>query len=92
MATQADLDQTVEAVKAVGGRIVASVADMHDFDAVKAAVNTGVEQFGRLDIVCANAGIVGYSRGHEIPAQGWRDVIDTNLTGPGTQPRRRSRT
>jgi hypothetical protein len=29
--------------------------------------------------VCANAGIVGYSRGHEIPAQDSRDVIDMNL-------------
>jgi (+)-trans-carveol dehydrogenase len=81
MASQQDLDQTVEAVKAVGGRIVASAADVRDYEAVKAAVDAGVGHFGRLDIVCANAGIVGYSRGHEIPAKDWRDVIDTNLTG-----------
>jgi NAD(P)-dependent dehydrogenase (short-subunit alcohol dehydrogenase family) len=56
MASQADLDQTVDAVKAVGGRIVASVADVRDYDAVKAAVDAGVGEFGRLDIVCANAG------------------------------------
>jgi NAD(P)-dependent dehydrogenase (short-subunit alcohol dehydrogenase family) len=64
MASQADLDQTVDAVKAVGGRIVASVADVRDYDAVKAAVGASVGEFGRLDIVCANAGIVGYSRSH----------------------------
>ncbi len=80
-ASQADLDQTVDAVQAVGGRIVASVADVRDYDAVKAAVDAGVGEFGRLDIVCANAGIVGYSRGHEIQEKDWTNVIDTNLTG-----------
>jgi SDR family mycofactocin-dependent oxidoreductase len=57
MASRDELDETVELVEGVGGKIVAGVADVRDFHQVKAAVDTGVARFGRLDIVCANAGI-----------------------------------
>jgi SDR family mycofactocin-dependent oxidoreductase len=57
MASRDELDETVELVEGVGGKIVASVADVRDFHQIKAAVDAGVAHFGRLDIVCANAGI-----------------------------------
>lgn len=57
MASRDELDETVELVEGKGGKIVASVADVRDFHQVKAAVDAGVAHFGRLDIVCANAGI-----------------------------------
>ena len=44
-------------VEALDRRIVATQADVRDFDALKAAVDDGVAQLGRLDIVVANAGI-----------------------------------
>ena len=62
MASQADLDQTVEAVKAVGGRIVASVADVRDYEAVKAAVDAGVGHFGRLSTSCALTPVLSATR------------------------------
>ena len=57
MASRGELDDTVELVEGAGGKIVASVADVRDFHQVKAALDAGVAHFGRLDIVCANAGI-----------------------------------
>jgi SDR family mycofactocin-dependent oxidoreductase len=54
----ADLAETVKEVEALDRRIVAVQADVRDFDALKAAVDDGVGQLGRLDIVVANAGIV----------------------------------
>ncbi|SPM35175.1 NAD(P)-dependent dehydrogenase, short-chain alcohol dehydrogenase family [Mycobacterium rhizamassiliense] len=57
MASRDELDETVELVEREGAKIVASVADVRDFHQVKAAVDAGVAHFGRLDIVCANAGI-----------------------------------
>jgi NAD(P)-dependent dehydrogenase (short-subunit alcohol dehydrogenase family) len=57
MPSRDELDETVALVEAKGGKMVASVADVRDFHALKAALDTGVEQFGRLDIVLANAGI-----------------------------------
>ena len=52
-----DLAETVKAVEALDRRIVATQADVRDAAALKAAVDDGVAQLGRLDIVCANAGI-----------------------------------
>ncbi|MDV7088940.1 mycofactocin-coupled SDR family oxidoreductase [Rhodococcus opacus] len=81
-ATEVDLEQTVKAVEALDRRIVATKADVRDFDALKAAVDNGVDQLGRLDIVVANAGIQSNPhRGEEISEEGWTDMIDVNLSG-----------
>jgi len=81
MATPQDLDQTVKEVEALDRRIVATQADVRDYDALKQALDEGVAQLGRLDIVSANAGIVSYGRAEELAEQTWQDVIDTDLTG-----------
>jgi SDR family mycofactocin-dependent oxidoreductase len=81
MATEADLAETVKAVEALDRRIVASQADVRDFAALKAAVDGGVAQLGRLDIVCANAGICTVQAWDEVTLAVWQDTLDTNLTG-----------
>jgi len=81
MATPEDLAQTVKEVEAAGRRIVAAVADVRDYEALKEALDDGVAQLGRLDIVSANAGITSYGTLAELPEQTWQDVIDVNLTG-----------
>lgn len=81
MATPEDLTETVRQVEATGRRIVATQADVRDYDALKAALDTGVNELGRLDIVSANAGIGGFGRAHELPERDWKDMIDINLTG-----------
>src|SRR5690606_27126103 len=80
--TEADLAETARQVEALDRRIVTHKADIRDFDALKAAVDDGVAQLGRLDIVSANAGI-GSSpyKTWELPNDVWRDMIDVNLTG-----------
>jgi SDR family mycofactocin-dependent oxidoreductase len=80
-ATEADLAETVKEVEALDRRIVATQADVRDFGALKAALDNGVAQLGRLDIVSANAGIVSYGPIAEIEEQAWQDIIDINLTG-----------
>jgi SDR family mycofactocin-dependent oxidoreductase len=81
MSTPEDLAQTVKEVEALDRRIVAAQADVRDYGALKAALDDGVGQLGRLDIVSANAGIASYGRAEELPEQTWQDMIDTNLTG-----------
>ncbi|MBP3043059.1 mycofactocin-coupled SDR family oxidoreductase [Arthrobacter jiangjiafuii] len=81
MATSEDLQQTVKEVEALDRRIVAIEADVRDYAALKAAVDDGVAQLGRLDIVCGNAGIAGFGRAEELSAGEWGDMIDVNLTG-----------
>jgi (+)-trans-carveol dehydrogenase len=81
MATPEDLAQTVKEVEALDRRIVATRADVRDFGAVQAALDDGVAQLGRLDIVAANAGICSFGQAAELDETTWQDMIDTNLTG-----------
>jgi SDR family mycofactocin-dependent oxidoreductase len=81
LATAADLAETVKAVEALDRRIVATQADVRDLAALTAAVNEGVAQLGRLDVVCANAGICTIQPWHEVTSAVWQDTLDTNLTG-----------
>jgi SDR family mycofactocin-dependent oxidoreductase len=81
MATDADLAETVKAVEALDRRIVATRADVRDAAALKAAVDDGVAQLGRLDIVSANAGICTVQSWDEVTPAVWQDTLDTNLTG-----------
>lgn len=77
LATADDLAATVKLVEDTGARIVARQGDVRDRRALAAALQAGLDEFGRLDIVVANAGIAPMQAG----ADGWRDVIDVNLTG-----------
>jgi len=81
-ATQDDMDETVAAVEALDRRIIATKADVRDFEQVKAAVDAGVSQFGRLDVVLANAGISTFMGPAEnMTEEAFVDMIDVNLTG-----------
>ena len=81
MATPDDLAQTVKEVEALDRRIIATQADVRDYGALKKALDDGVAELGRLDIVSANAGIFSFGRTEDLPEQTWQDMIDTNLTG-----------
>ncbi|WP_108920115.1 mycofactocin-coupled SDR family oxidoreductase [Mycobacterium montefiorense] len=77
LATPEDLAATVKLVEDTGARIVAKQSDVRDRASLSAAVQAGIDELGRLDIVVANAGIAPMQSGDD----GWRDVIDVNLTG-----------
>jgi SDR family mycofactocin-dependent oxidoreductase len=84
MASREELDETVALVEAEGGKMVASVADVRDFHQLKAALDAGVEQFGRLDIVLANAGIAAMAFREVTDDEDlamWTDVLNVNLVG-----------
>jgi SDR family mycofactocin-dependent oxidoreductase len=80
LATKADLEETVAAVEAVDGRIVARVADVRDKGALQAAYDEGVAEFGHVDTVLPNAGIMPVINEGE-QEQAWHDGIATLLTG-----------
>ena len=81
LATEEDLSETVRQVEALDRRIVATKADVRDTAALKAAVDDGVAQLGRLDIVLANAGVFEIQPALELTDDAWREMIDINLTG-----------
>jgi (+)-trans-carveol dehydrogenase len=81
MARPDDLAETVRQIEALDRRIVATEADVRDYSAMKSALDEGVAQLGRLDIVAANAGIFSQGRADEMGDDVWQDMIDVNLTG-----------
>lgn len=79
LATPEDLAQTVKEVEATGAKILAEQADVRDRSQLQAVVERAVAEFGRLDVVIANAGI--------CPARditlcsSFIDVVDVDLFG-----------
>ncbi|HEY0260977.1 MAG TPA: mycofactocin-coupled SDR family oxidoreductase [Lacisediminihabitans sp.] len=81
-ATEDDLAETVRQVEALDRRIVASKADVRDFDELKTALDRGVAELGHVDIVSANAGVFAFGdRTEDVTDQEWQLVIDINQTG-----------
>jgi SDR family mycofactocin-dependent oxidoreductase len=81
MPTSEDLAETVRLVEAAGRKVLAREVDVRDLAAQQRVVADGIEQFGRLDIVVANAGILSWGRIWEMSEEQWASVIDVNLNG-----------
>lgn len=80
-ATPDDLAETAAAVHKHGRKVLARQVDTRDDAALRQLVADGVEQFGRLDILVANAAVLSWGRLWELTDEQWNSVIDVNLTG-----------
>ncbi|MEE2058529.1 mycofactocin-coupled SDR family oxidoreductase [Rhodococcus artemisiae] len=74
-----DLEETARLVEKEGVRAHTVIADVGERSEVRRAIAEGVAQFGRLDIVVANAGICPMGDGQSL--QSWSDTVDTDLAG-----------
>ncbi|HNM85839.1 MAG TPA: SDR family NAD(P)-dependent oxidoreductase, partial [Mycobacterium sp.] len=79
MATPEDLEETADLVKKTGRGILTAQADVREAAQLKKALDQGLAEFGKVDIVVAQAGIAGMKG--TPPLQAWCDVINTNLIG-----------
>ncbi|MDJ0104946.1 mycofactocin-coupled SDR family oxidoreductase [Rhodococcus erythropolis] len=81
-AVSADLEETAGLVRANGGHAVVACGDVRDLDSIQTAVDAGMAQFGRLDSVVANAGVVDNpGPAWTIDESIWQRTLDINLTG-----------
>jgi len=62
-------------------RVLAAVADVRDLSAMQNAVDKGIERFGGIDIVVANAGIGTYGSVLQVDPEAFRTLIDVNVVG-----------
>jgi len=82
LSTPEDLAETADLVKGHNRRIYTAEVDVRDYEALKAAVDAGVEQLGRLDIIVANAGIGNGGQTLDKTSEtDWTAMIDINLGG-----------
>jgi SDR family mycofactocin-dependent oxidoreductase len=79
MATPEDLDETRNLVEKTGQRIVTAHADVREVTQLRTALEAGLSEFGKVDIVLAQAGVAGMKS--DVPLQAWIDTINTNLIG-----------
>jgi (+)-trans-carveol dehydrogenase len=81
LATEEDLAETVRRVESAGGAIHAEVADVRDLPSLRDAVRAGMERYGRLDVVVANAGTYSPGPVQWLTSEAWDETIGINLTG-----------
>ena len=80
-ATSEELAETARQVEGTGRKVLAREVDIRDLAAQQQVVADAIEQFGRLDVVVANAGVLSWGRMFEMSEEQWDSVIDVNLNG-----------
>lgn len=81
LAAKADLDETADLVRAAGADIETVVADVRNLAELRTGIDSGIERLGDVDIVVANAGVVGIGLPDPMDEQVFGDIVDTNLRG-----------
>src|SRR5918997_2435879 len=80
--TEEELQETVEQIKREGGEAVALVADVSDPEQMRRATERAAEEWGRIDIVFANAGVNGvWAPVEELEPEEWDKTLSVNLKG-----------
>jgi SDR family mycofactocin-dependent oxidoreductase len=81
LATPADLEETAALVEKAGRRMLTRQVDVRDKDALQAAFDAGVERFGYIDTVIANAGVIMSNTRERDAAEAFRVGVDVMLFG-----------
>lgn len=81
LASKADFDETAALVRAAGARIHQVVADVRDLSSLRNGIDTGTDALGDVDVVIANAGVVGIGLPDPTDEQVYQDIVDINLRG-----------
>jgi SDR family mycofactocin-dependent oxidoreductase len=82
-ASPSDMDKTLQAVAAAApaSKVLSRQVDVRDGAALAQLGSDAIEQFGAIDIVVANAGILNWAEFVDYTTEMFTAVIDTNLTG-----------
>ena len=75
------LEETARKLRDGGAEAVAQLCDVSDPEAVRATVQTAVERFGALNVLCNIAGILQFENTHQVSLADWNRVLAVNLTG-----------
>lgn len=81
MSTPDDLQETIKLVEEQGRRIIAKVGDVRDLSSLRSVYSEGLEAFGHIDLVVANAGIMPVWGRYSDTMAAWQDSLDVLLTG-----------
>jgi NAD(P)-dependent dehydrogenase (short-subunit alcohol dehydrogenase family) len=83
------LDEVVASIQANGGAVVGAQGNIAEQATAKGLIELAINSYGRLDILCNNAGVMDYMQGvGELTDDIWRRVLSINLDGPMFASRR----
>ena len=74
-------DQVVNEIKASGGRAVANYDSVADAAGAENIVKTALDEFGKIDGVVSNAGILRDGTFHKMTSEAWDSVLKVHLYG-----------
>lgn len=77
----AAVDRAVSGVRTTGGRAFSLPADVSNEDDVRTAVQRVIGEYGRIDVLVNNAGIITRSPAHELESPAWHRALAINLDG-----------
>ncbi|BAP86140.1 oxidoreductase [Paucilactobacillus hokkaidonensis JCM 18461] len=75
------LDKLVSEIKQANGQAIAQVTDVTSQEQVKSLIDLAVSEFGRLDVLYNNAGLMPISELHLLKVTEWEKMIDVNIKG-----------
>lgn len=82
MSSRDDMEETVALVEKYDRRCLAVEADIRDTDALARAAEATMTEFGRVDALISNAGVMGAAdTTWELTDEQWQDMLDINVTG-----------
>lgn len=84
LGTKEELEETAQLVRDTGRRVAAYIADVRQLADLQACVQSGSDELGDIDIVVANAGVVGAGKTDPHDHQLYRDIVEINLVGVWT--------
>ena len=76
-----ELDETAQLVRDLDRRVISRQVDVRDLAALESLVDEVRREFGRIDVVAANAGIASYGGALDVTEEKWQEVVDINMTG-----------
>ncbi len=81
------VEAAAEALAAGAQAALVRPADVTDEDAIQAAVDAAVAEFGRLDVVVHAAQVMAYGRIEDVPREVYEQVVDVAVHGTATVAR-----
>src|SRR5271165_2037246 len=74
-------EETASIAREGGGVALAQHADVSDADSARAMADRAAAEFGTIDVLYANAGVIGIGSARDCDEAEWHRILGVNLTG-----------
>lgn len=81
LASEEELSETARSVEEFDRRCLAVRTDVRNSEQIREVAERAIDEFGRIDILLANAGIESFGKAWELSDEQWDEMIGVNLTG-----------